>query len=78
MKYVEELVSGDTFTFKDKVYLITSDFKSNNQRLCYSLNDGFPSWMTSDTIVDHSPVYILDKDNNTVPVKITKKTNVSS
>ena len=78
MKYIEELECGDTFTLKDKTYLITSDFRSNNQRLCYSLIDGFPSWIADNTIVDHTPIYILDKDNNTIPVKITQKTNVSS
>jgi len=77
MKYIEELEPGDTFTINNKVYLVTSDFKSNNQRLCYSLIDGFPSWIISNTIVDHSPVYILDKDNNTIPVKATKS-NVSN
>lgn len=78
MKYIEELECGDTFTLKDKVYVLTSDFKSDGQRLCYSLLDGFPSWFKNQTIVDHSPVYILDQENNTTPVKITKKTDVSN
>lgn len=73
MKYIEELESGDTFVLKDITYVLTSDFRSNGQRLCYSLITGFPLWLKADTIVDHEPIYILDKSNNTIPVKITKK-----
>lgn len=76
MKYLEELELGDTFSLEDKLYILTSDFKSNGQRLCYSLSDGYASWFKNQTIIDHTPIYILDKDNNTIPVKITKKIDV--
>lgn len=73
MKYIEELECGDTFSYKDIMYLLTSDFKSNGQRLAYSLLTGFPLWLNSDTIVDHQPIYTLDNNNNTIPIKPTQK-----
>lgn len=73
MKYIEELNIGDTFTYKDQMFLLTSDYKSNGSRLCYSLVNGQPCWLTSQTIIEHNPIYILDKDNNIIPVKITTK-----
>lgn len=78
MKYLEELELGDTFFLEDKLYILTADFKSNGQRLCYSLLDGFAFWFKNQTIIRHTPIYILDQDNNTIPVKITKKTDVSN
>ena len=78
MKYIEELECGDTFSFNDKIYLLTADFRSDGKRLSYSLENGFANWIGNTTIVDHTPIYVLDKDNNTIPVKITKKTDVSS
>lgn len=78
MKYIEELECGDTFSLKDKMYVLTSDFRSDGKRLCYSLNTGFASWIDNNTIIEHNPIYILDKDNNTIPIKITKKTDVTA
>ena len=76
MKYIEELSIGDTFSYKDQIFLLTSDFKSNGSRLCYSLINGQPSWLANQTMIEHNPIYILDKDNNTIPVKITAKQDV--
>jgi hypothetical protein len=73
MKYIEELSPGDSFSYQNHLFLLTSDFKSNGNRLCYSLIDGFPTWLSSQTIVEHSPIYSLDKDNNTIPIKPTPK-----
>lgn len=76
MKYVEELNFGDTFLYHNDYLILTSDFKSSGNKLCYSLTTGHPTWLSGQTIVDHTPVYILDKDNNTIPIKTTEKTNV--
>jgi len=73
MKYIEELECGDTFSYKGNMYILTSDFKSNGNKLCYSLVSGFSQWFNSDTIVNHEPIYILDTNNNTTPVKTTPK-----
>lgn len=76
MKYLEELSLGDTFSFKDQMFVLTSDFKNNGSKLCYSLINGQPCWLMSQTIVEHTPIYILDKDNNTIAVKTTSKQDV--
>jgi hypothetical protein len=73
MKYIEELSSGDSFLYEDKPYFLTSDFKSNGQRLSYSLKDGFAKWFKNTDIVDLMPVYRLDNDNNIIALKETKK-----
>lgn len=73
MKYLEELTVGDSFSYKNELFLLTSDFRSNGNRLCYSLFNGLPNWLSSQTMVDNCPIYFLDKDNNTIPVRITPK-----
>lgn len=73
MKYIEELSLGDTFTHMDQIFVLTSDFRTNGSRLCYSLLNGQPAWFSNQTMVEHNPIYILDKDSNTIPVKITEK-----
>jgi|694.fasta_scaffold05897_12 hypothetical protein len=78
MKYLEELNIGDSFSYQNQVFLLTSDFKANGNKLCYSLNTGFPTWLSSQSIVEHSPIYILDKDNNIIPLNITPKNDIIS
>lgn len=78
MKYIEELNSGDIFTFKEKAYLLTSDFKKDGERLSYSIIDGFPLWISSQEIIKPLSLYILDENNNVIPLKATtnKITNI--
>lgn len=68
MKYIEELVNGNCFIFDEDVYLLTSDFKKNGQKLAYNMSNGTPRWMNSQTIVEATQIYTLDKENNIVPV----------
>lgn len=76
MKYLEELNIGDTFYYQNNMYLLTSDFKANGHRLCYSLNDGSPLWLSNQTIIENLLLYSLDKDNNIFPLKPLDKPNV--
>lgn len=76
MKYIEELINGDCFEYKNKKFLLTSDFRSNGDRLCYSLENGFPFWFKTNDIVNICPIYVLDDNNNIAAIKITEKTNV--
>lgn len=69
MKYLEELSVGECFQIKQSHWLLTSDFKSNGKKLCYDLSTGYPQWMDGNTIVEISPIYSLDKDNNILPIK---------
>jgi hypothetical protein len=73
MKYIEEISAGDCFEFKDKKYLVTNNFKKNGSKLCCSLLDGHGIWFDSSTIVEIFPIYGLDSNNNTYPIKPTPK-----
>lgn len=75
MKYIEEIHSGECFIHNDIYYLLTSDFKKNGQRLCYSLIDGSPKWFDSNMIINTEPIYILDKDNNVIAIRPSKKSD---
>ncbi len=76
MKYIEELKSGDCFLYENQYFLLTSDFKRDGKKLCYSLKDGFPKWFENNCIITHEQVYSLDKDNNVVAIKPTENNNV--
>jgi hypothetical protein len=69
MKYLEELKSGDCFVYKEQNFLLTSDFKRDGSRLCYSLVSGYPKWLSGQDIVEPLSIYSLDKDNNIIPIK---------
>jgi hypothetical protein len=75
MKYIEELKSGECFVSENNFFLLTSDYKKNGQRLCYSLNDGYPKWFDSNFTVIAEPIYWLDKENNVIAVRPTQKEN---
>lgn len=70
MKYIEELCAGDTFQSDNKFFLLTCDFKKSGAKLAFSLQDGSAKWFDSQTIVEAMPIYRLDNDNNTIPLKI--------
>jgi hypothetical protein len=77
MKYLEELETGECFRLNDSLFLLTCDFKSNGNRLCYSLNQGKPQWVAGNTIVNIDPIYTLNSDNNIVAVKTYDKQNIN-
>lgn len=73
MKYIEELSIGDTFSYNNNIFILTSDFKKNNDRSCVCLTTGQPRWFKSEDVVEACPIYTMDKDNNIVPMKVTEK-----
>jgi hypothetical protein len=73
MKYLEELSYGDSFIYKNDIFLLTSDYNKNYQKLCYNLSSGFSKWIEDKTIIEECPIYRLDKDNNIVAIKERKK-----
>jgi hypothetical protein len=75
-KYIEELNNADCFTYLDKSYVVTCDFKKNGDRCCIDLTTGFLSWFKGNAIVNESSLYSIDKDNNFYPIK--NITNVHS
>lgn len=75
MKMIEELSPGDSFEYREKIFVLTCDFKNNGDKLVYSLEDGKPLWINSSQIVDHVPIYKLDADNNVISIKNTTDQN---
>lgn len=73
MKYLEEIATGDSFNHEEQLYIVTSDYKRNGDRLCVNLKTGFGKWLMPNDIVDVCPVYVLDEDNNIVAVRPTEK-----
>lgn len=73
MKYIEELDPGTCFSYKNNYYILTVDYKSNNNKLCYDLQSGHPRWLSGDTIIDTIQVYTMDEKNTIIPIKITEK-----
>lgn len=69
MKYIEELSSGDTFKINNQLFLLTFDHKKCGAKLAYSFNNGSSKWFDSQTIVESQPLYMLDSDNNIIPIK---------
>lgn len=78
MKYIEEISSGDCFEHNGKFYLLTQDFKKNGDRMCISLEDGFPSWLSQSTIINRVDLFTMDKDNNIIAIKERKKEDVNT
>ena len=68
MKYIEELSAGECFTHDNQLFILTVDFKKNGQKLAYSLINGSSRWMNSQDIIEVSPIYTLDENNNISPV----------
>jgi hypothetical protein len=68
MKYIEELVAGDIFAFKDNIFILTSDFKKNGNRMAVNLNNGLISWLNSDDTVNVQPIFTIDTENNIIPI----------
>jgi hypothetical protein len=73
MKYLEEINNGDCFLYDNYVYVLTSDFKKNGSKLAYRLDNGFPKWFESSTIIEDIQIYRMDKNNNIIPIKETPK-----
>lgn len=76
VKYLEELEVGDCFEFESSNFITLLDYKKNGSRCCANLKTGSTRWLDGNSIVDINPIYLLDKDNNIVAIKETKKQDV--
>lgn len=72
-KFIEELDCGDAFIHNSIYYVLSSDYKKNNDKLCFSLIDGNSRWFKANEIVDKTPLFIMDADNNIIAIKESKK-----
>lgn len=73
MKYIEDLSPGDTFEYKNSIYVLTTDFKKNSDKMCVNLKTGSSIWLSGSTLTDISPVYTLDSNNSIIPIKPSEK-----
>ena len=73
MKYIEELNNGDSFTYHNSLFVLSCDFKNNGDKLGICLQNGSPKWFKSNDIVDITPIYILNSENQTIAIKSTQK-----
>jgi len=72
-KFIEELESGDSFLLDSIYYVLSIDHKKDGSKLGISLIDGSPRWFKGNTIIEKIQIYTMDKDNNIIPIKETKK-----
>jgi len=73
MKYIEELEFGDCFLYKNELFVLTSDFRSDDKHKCVSVKDGNPRWFDNNCVVNIIELYTLDHENNIISVKIRGK-----
>ncbi|HUU87223.1 MAG TPA: hypothetical protein VMX17_05675 [Candidatus Glassbacteria bacterium] len=78
MKYLEELIPGECFTFEKNHYIKLGDYKKSGERCCVSLNTGTTRWLQENIMVDLEPIYSLDRENNVIAIRNTEKNNVST
>jgi hypothetical protein len=73
MKYIEELQYGDCFSFENKYFVLTTDFKRNGDKLAVCLSDGNLKWIKSNDIINNIDIFTLDKENNIIAIKEREK-----
>jgi len=71
--YLESLNNGDAFSLENNFFIVSCDFKKDGSRLCVCAKTGNTRWYASNTIVNSIQLYTLDKDNNIIALKESKK-----
>lgn len=72
MKYLEELIPSNVFSYQDKIFIVTIDFKFKQDKrylYCICLSTGSGSWLEDSLCVDDTELYTIDKDKNIVAIK---------
>lgn len=75
MKYLEELIPGNLFSYKNEHFILTCDFrliKDNKKYLCISIKNGLSYWMNGNTSVEILDLYYRDIEGNIIAVKERK------
>lgn len=81
MKYIEEISPGDLFSWKNKKYILSSDFKRSkrsNKHMCLSLDDGSMQWIDADIAVDIIDLYYRDTEGNIFLLKEFKDETIEN
>lgn len=72
MKYIEEIIPGDVFTYKNDHYVLSTDFKQTsgqNKHMAVSIKNGTCRWFESNIVVDKLYLFFQDNDKNLVALK---------
>lgn len=77
-KYIEELNNGDAFILNNNTYILSSDFKKNGDKLSISLVDGNSRWVKPNDMIEPIQLFIMDKEDNIIAIKESKKENVDN
>lgn len=78
MKYLEELLVGEAFIFKDNYYINTQDFKKDKSRLALNIKTGIGVWLSHESMVESIDLFSIDKDNNFIPIKEREKIDANT
>lgn len=78
MKYLEEIDPGTFFIYQNCEYIVTTDFKKNNDRLCVSLKDGSMRWFSASDSIEVISIYKMDGANNLIDLKPTQKKSLNN
>lgn len=78
MDYIESLENGQCIAVSSGYYIVTSDYKTNGNRMCVSLKDGSIRWFDASLLVDAIDIFTFDKDTNIVAIKQREKLNENS
>ena len=71
MKYLEELIPGNSFRENDELYLLSTDFKFKDNKkyfFCLNMKTGFPKWISASTVVNNEPLFFIDNEQNVVAI----------
>lgn len=74
---IEEIENGDSFESQGSHYVVTCDFKKNGNRLAINLKTGISEWFEPNTIIDKISLMFVNRDNNMISIKETKKDDIS-
>lgn len=73
MKYIEEIKAGDIFIWKDKRYVLSSDYRpfknGKTRHMSISIENGICKWFASDEAVEIVELFYRDKEGNILLVK---------
>ena len=73
MRYIEEINSGDIFIWKNKRYVLSSDYKpfknGKTRHMSVSIDNGTCKWFASDELVEVAELFYRDKEGNILLVK---------
>ena len=73
MKYIEEITPGDIFIWKNKRYVLSSDYRPFKQgktrHMSISIENGTCKWLPSDEMIELAELFYRDKECNILLVK---------